>query len=101
MQVRSEDGGQSGQRRPGFVAPDTWTRIKPVWPLEMRPAEMLDRDFVNSFSFDQAIKFKEHWLEEVKKQGKGELVFGKDTAPPTISFAAAEDNCASKLCPAR
>jgi len=56
---------------------------------------------VNSFDFDQAIKFKEHWLEEVKKQGRGELVFGKDSLPPTATFARTEDNCTTKLCPAR
>jgi len=28
-------------------------------------------------------------------------VFGKDAAPPMRRFAAAEDNCADVLCPAR
>jgi len=62
---------------------------------------MLDRQFVNAFSFDQAIVYKQHYQEELKKQGKGETVFGKDTWPPTKTFAAAQDNCADKLCPAR
>jgi len=62
---------------------------------------MLDRNFVNSFDFDQAIKYKEHYMEELKRQGKGDTIFGKDAAPPTKKFAACEDNCATKLAPAR
>jgi len=75
--------------------------IKGAWPVENRPEEMKDRKFVNSFTFDQALKYKEHWLAEQNKQGKGDLVFGKDAPPPTRRFAAAEDNCADVLCPAR
>jgi len=81
--------------------PDTWTRMLRVWPMEARPAEMLDREFMNSFTFDQAVKYKEHWVAEMKIQGKGEQVFGRDSLPPTQKFAAAEDNCADKLCAAR
>jgi len=83
------------------AAPDTWTRILRVWPLDMRPAEMQDRSFVNSFSFDQAIVYKEHYLEELKRQGKGDSVFGRDAMPPTRRYAGGEDNCADKLCPIR
>jgi len=67
----------------------------------MRPAEMLDRNFVNSFTFDQAITYKGHYLEELKRQGKGDSVFGRDAMPPTKRYAAGEDNCADKLCPIR
>jgi len=83
------------------LVPDTWARILRVWPLDMRPAEMLDRNFVNAFTFDQAITYKEHYQEELKRQGKGDTVFGRDAMPPTKSYAAGEDNCADKLCPIR
>jgi len=86
---------------PAGAIPDTWARILRVWPLDMRPAEMLDRSFVNSFTFDQAITYKEHYLEELKRQGKGDSVFGRDSMPPTKRYVAGEDNCADKLCPMR
>jgi len=92
---------QSFSSRQQAAVPDTWARILRVWPLETRPAEMLERDFVNSFTFDQAIVYKEHYIEELKRQGKGETVFGKDTWPPTKTFPEAQDNCADKLCPVR
>jgi len=88
------DGGTSGE-------PDTWDKIKGAWPVENRPEEMKNRKFVNAFTFDQALKYKEHWLAEQSKQGRGDLVFGKDAPPPLRRFNAAEDNCADVLCTAR
>jgi len=88
-------GGIGGQE------PDTWEKIKGAWPVENRPEEMRNRRFVNSFTFDQALKYKEHWTAEQNKQGRGDTVFGKDALPPTKRFQAAEDNCAETLCAAR
>ncbi len=58
-------------------------------------------EFVNALNFDQAIKWKEHWAEKVKKEGKGEGAFGKDASIPMKTFEAGQDNCSDNLHMAR
>ena len=72
-----------------------------IWPLEDRPEEMQDPLVVGSLSFDQVMKYKKHYEALIKKEGKGEGVFGKDSQIPTCRFDAGEDDCASTLHPAR
>ena len=84
---------------PGGVS--TWTLMLRIWPLEDRPEEMLVQEVVNGMTFDQLIKYKKHYEALVKKEGKGEGVFGKDSAIPPVLFEAGEDNCTDLLHPAR
>ena len=72
-----------------------------IWPVEDRPEEMTRPEVVNSLTFDQLITYKNHYEALVKKEGKGDGVFGKDTDIPVKKYAAAEDNCADKLHPVR
>ena len=79
----------------------TWQLMLGIWPVEDRPEEMTRPEVVNSLTFDQLITYKNHYEALVKKEGKGDGVFGKDTDIPVKKYAAAEDNCADKLHPAR
>ena len=79
----------------------TWQLMLGIWPVEDRPEEMTKPEVVNSLSFDQLITYKNHYEALVKKEGKGDGVFGKDADIPVKRFEAGEDNCADKLHPAR
>jgi len=79
----------------------TWTLLLRIWPIEDRPEEMTDPAVVSSLSFDQLIEYKKHYEALVKREGKGDGVFGKDCTIPTKRFEAGEDNCADLLHPAR
>ena len=79
----------------------TWQLMLGIWPVEDRPEEMTRPEVVNSLTFDQLITYKNHYEALVKKEGKGDGVFGKDTDIPVKKYAAAEDNCADKLHPVR
>jgi len=71
----------------------TWIQILRLWPIEERPEDMQKPDFVNGLTFDQAIKWKEHYEQQVKKEGKGDTSFGKDSNIPSRHFEAGEDDC--------
>jgi hypothetical protein len=79
----------------------TWAIMLDIWPLEDRPEKMTNPRIVNEFSFDQMIKYKKSYESLMKKEGKGEGVFGKDNKLPTKKYAGAEDNCLDILHPAR
>ena len=104
-EVRTQQVPNNGMsvspRQGGAGNVSTWTLMLRIWPLEDRPEEMLEPDVVNGLTFDQLMKYKKHYEALVKKEGKGEGVFGKDTAIPPKFFEAGEDNCADLLHPAR
>ena len=79
----------------------TWQLMLGIWPVEDRPEEMTRQEVVNSLTFDQLITYKNHYEALVKKEGKGDGVFGKDADIPMRKFTEAEDNCTDKLQPAR
>jgi hypothetical protein len=79
----------------------TWAIMLDIWPLEDRPEKMTNPQIVNRFSFDQMVKYKKSYEALQKREGKGEGVFGKDSAIPTKRFQQADDNCADLLHPAR
>ena len=62
---------------------------------------MQDPETVAALTFDQLIKYKKHYEALVKKEGKGDGVFGKDSQIPATMFDTGEDNCADILHPAR
>jgi hypothetical protein len=72
-----------------------------VWPLDERPAEMCKPEVVNSLTFDQMVTYKKLYDARMKKEGKGEEVFGRDAPIPETRFEAGVDDCAEKLHPAR
>ena len=82
-------------------AMSTWQLMLGIWPVEDRPEEMTRPEVVNALTLDQLITYKNHYEALVKKEGKGDGVFGKDTDIPVRKYAAAEDNCADKLHPVR
>jgi hypothetical protein len=79
----------------------TWAIMLDIWPLEDRPEKMTIPRVVNTFTFDQMVKYKKTYEALQKKEGKGDGVFGKDSAIPTKKFQEAEDNCLDLLHPAR
>ena len=78
-----------------------WDLALAVWPLEDRPEPMKDPLVVNGMDLQTLFSFKEHYEILQKKEGKGEGVFGKDSAIPPVLFEAGEDNCTDLLHPAR
>ena len=79
----------------------TWDLLLPIWDLDDRPEIMQHEATVNTMSLESAFAYKLHYENQAKKEGKGDGVFGKDTDIPVKKYAAAEDNCADKLHPAR
>jgi len=100
-QQEANNGAMGMPRVGGANSVSTWTLMLRIWPLEDRPEEMLEPEVVNGLTFDQLMKYKKHYEALVKKEGKGEGVFGKDTAIPSKFFEAGDDNCADILHPAR
>ena len=82
-------------------AMSTWQLMLGIWPVEDWPEEMTRPEVVNALTFNQLITYKNHYEALVKKEGKGDGVFGKDTEIPVRKYAVAEDNCADKLHPVR
>jgi hypothetical protein len=72
-----------------------------VWPLDERPDNMRRPATVNALSFDQMVTFKRLYDARMKKEGKGEEVFGHDSAIPVTVFDAGPDDCAEQLHAAR
>ena len=98
------NGGQAGVgAEPGVQLglATTWALMLRIWPLEDRPEEMVNPEIVNALSFDQILKYKKHYEAQIKREGKGEGVFGRDASIPTVQFDVGEDNCMDKLHPAR
>jgi hypothetical protein len=79
----------------------TWSIMLAVWSLEERPDEMRRPEVVNSLTFDQMVTYKKLYDARMKKEGKGEEVFGRDCPIPSTMFEAAADDCAEQLHPAR
>jgi len=50
---------------------------------------------------DKAIELMKLYELKLKKEGKGETVFGKDSAIPSKMYDREEDNCADVLHPLR
>jgi hypothetical protein len=72
-----------------------------IWPLEDRPDQMRKKEIVNALSFDQMVTYKKLYDARLKKEGKGEEVFGRDAPIPVTMFEAGADDCAEQLHPAR
>jgi len=79
----------------------TWNIMLGIWPLEDRPEDMTKPDIVNALSFDQMITYKTHYEALIKREGKGENVFGKDNPLPLKKFPEGSDDCAGTLHPVR
>jgi len=56
-----------------------------------------DEATLNAMGLDKAIEMMKLYELKLKKEGKGETVFGKDTAIPTKKYSREEDNCADLL----
>jgi hypothetical protein len=76
---------------------NTWSIMLAIWPLEERPDEMRRMEVVNSLSFDQMVTYKKLYDAGLKKEGKGEEVFGRDGPIPVTMFKAEADDCAEQL----
>ena len=75
----------------------TWELSLAIWDVEDRPEAMQNQTTVNSMTLSEVFSFKEHYMQQAKKEGKGEAAFGRDRKLPTKKFKAEEDDCASKL----
>ncbi len=75
----------------------TWDMLLPLWPLEERPDEWLNRKYVNATKLADALVVKTHWELKLSKEGKGRAQFGKDSKIPTKEYKAEKDNCSTRL----
>jgi hypothetical protein len=73
----------------------------PIWPLEDRPELYQNEAYINNLSVDTCLGLKAAWEIQLKKENRGENMFGKDVALPTRHYDAGPDNCAELLHPAR
>jgi len=56
-----------------------------------------DEATINAMGLDKAIELMKLYELKLKKEGKGETVFGKDSAIPSKVFEREEDNCSDVL----
>jgi len=56
-----------------------------------------DEATINAMGLDKAIELMKLYELKLKKEGKGESVFGKDSAIPSKVFEREEDNCSDVL----
>jgi hypothetical protein len=75
----------------------TWDLMLEVWPVDQRPDLMKKPEKVNALTFDQMVTYKKLYDARMKKEGKGEEVFGHDAPIPVTMFESAADDCASQL----
>jgi len=88
--------------RPTLPKPaSTWELSLAIWDLEDRPEALQNETTVNSMTLSEVIAFKEHFVLQAKKEGKGEAAFGRDRKLPVKKFKAEEDDCATILHAAR
>lgn len=74
-----------------------WDLTLPLWDVEDRPEHMRIKETVNTLSLANFLAFKEHFEQKIKKEGKGDSVFGKDRKIASKCFKEEEDNCCEKL----
>jgi len=78
-------------------AASTWELSLAIWDVEDRPEAMQSEATVNTMTLAELFAFKDHYIQQAKKEGKGEAMFGKDRKLPTKKYKAEEDDCAGKL----
>jgi hypothetical protein len=93
--VRSQGELNGGAGVPAPVS--TWELMLELWPLEERPDNMRKREVVNALTFDQMVTYKKLFDQRMKREGKGEQVFGHDVPIPVTVFEAGPDDCAEQL----
>ena len=75
----------------------TWELLLPIWDIEDRPEAMQHMETVNAMSLDNVFAYKQHYEQQSKKEGKGDITFGKDRKLPGKKYEEEEDNCLDKL----
>jgi hypothetical protein len=69
----------------------------PLWPLEERPDHVRRREVINGLTFDQMVTYKKLYDAQLKKEGKGEEVFGKAGPIPVTMYECGPDDCVEQL----
>ena len=78
-----------------------WEILLAIWPLEDRPEQFRNKEFINSQPLAVILELK-RVADELQKKGENELeAFKKDAELPTRHYDGGPDNCADLLHPAR
>ncbi len=85
------------QGRQGRVGPTTSELFRSIWPVEERPEEFQNEDWVNEQTPGDMFEFKRIWDEKRKREEKGEETYRRDAPLPTKQFDGGPDNCADLL----
>jgi hypothetical protein len=91
------EGAQPGTGGGAPAAVSTWDLMLEIWPVEERPDQMKRREFVNALSFDQMVTYKKLFDARMKKEGKGQEVFGHDNPIPVTMYEGEADDCMEQL----
>ena len=78
-----------------------WEILLPIWPLEDRPEQFRNMDFINSQPLQLILELKRVAEELQKKDEKEVESFKKDAELPTRHYDGGPDNCSDLLHPAR
>ncbi len=78
-----------------------WEILLPIWPLEDRPEQFRNMEFINSQPLQLILELKRVAEELQKKDEKEVESFKKDVELPTRHYDAGPDNCRDLLHPAR
>ncbi len=83
------------------VTLSNWVILLAIWPLEDRPEQFRNKEFINSQPLAVILELK-RVADELQKKGENELEsFKKDAELPTCHYDGGPDNCAELLHTAR
>ncbi len=85
------------QGRQGRSGPTTSELFRSIWPVEERPEEFQNEDWVNEQTPSYMFEFKRIWGEKRRREEKGEETYRRDAPLPTKQFDGGPDNCADVL----
>jgi hypothetical protein len=89
------------QGRRGRTGPSTSELFRSIWPVEERPEEFQNEDWVNEQTPGDMFEFKRIWDEKRRREEKGEETYQRDAPLPTKQFDGGPNNCADLLHPSR
>ncbi len=98
---QSTAGGKKKKKEKSSDKEAKWQLLNDIWPVEMRPRKLQDRDYVNRQSWRTLHALQDRYEKEAERKGFGAAIFGKDQRIKKTKFPKKTDNGYEKLHPAR
>ena len=95
----SSGGEKKATRKKGKQG--KWGMLNDIWPIEMRPRKLQDREYVEQQSWRTLNALQDRYEKEAERKGVGAAIFGKDRKLKKTTFKKKKDDGFKKLHPAR